>query len=79
MWFLAILLGTLVVVCSGVVSYRLKDSINNSMPVEVSVHTVTSGVLGPDGRDDPALTAYRRLDQLRPGDETTTSEGRRTR
>ncbi|AEB42092.1 serine/threonine-protein kinase [Micromonospora maris] len=79
MWFLAILLGTLVVVCSGVVSYRLKDSINNSMPVEVSVHTVTSGVLGPDGRDDPALTAYRRLDQPRPGDETTTSEGRRTR
>ena len=79
MVFLAILLGTLVVVCSGVVSYRLRDSINSSMPVEASVPAVTSGALRPDGRDDPAETAYRRLDQPRPGDETTTSEGRRTR
>ncbi|MEU6023538.1 protein kinase [Micromonospora sp. NPDC048871] len=79
MVFLAILLGTLVVVCSGVVSYRLKDSINSGMPVVGSVQSVTSGALGPDGRDDPARTAYRRLDQPRAGYETMTSEGRRTR
>ncbi|MGC5028333.1 serine/threonine-protein kinase [Micromonospora sp. DT229] len=79
MVFLAILLGTLVVVCSGVVSYRLRDSLNSSMPVVGSVQSVTSGALGPDGQDDPARTAYRRLDQPRAGYETMTSEGRRTR
>ncbi|TCB93538.1 serine/threonine protein kinase [Micromonospora zingiberis] len=78
MVLLAIMLGALVVLCSGVISYKLRNSL--SMPVEVSVQEVTSGALRPDGRDDPAATAYRRVDQPRPGgDETTTSEGRRTR
>lgn len=79
MVFLAIVLGVLVVVCSGVVSYKLRNSLN-VMPGGTPVPAATSEALRPGGRDDPAGTAYRRLDQLRPdGDETTTSEGRQTR
>ncbi len=75
MVFLAIVLGVLVVVCSGVISYKLRNSL--VMPGGASVPAVTSEALRPDGRDDPAGTAYRRLDQPRPdGLETPTSEGR---
>ncbi|RIV38974.1 serine/threonine-protein kinase [Micromonospora radicis] len=81
MVLLAILLGALVVLCSGVVSYKFRNSTNAGMPAGTFVGSaVTSDALRPDGRDDSVGTAYRRLDQPRSGgDETTTSEGRRTR
>ncbi|TDC40796.1 serine/threonine-protein kinase [Micromonospora sp. KC213] len=73
---IAILLAVLVLVCSGVITYRARVS-GYSAPVPSSV---TAGALSADGRDDPARTSYRRMVWLRPGGgETTTSEGRRTR
>ncbi|TBL43275.1 MULTISPECIES: serine/threonine-protein kinase [unclassified Micromonospora] len=78
--FLAVMLGVLVLLCSGVISYKVRLKNSADLPVGVSVQTVSSVVRGFDGRDDPAGTAYRRLDQPRGGShETTTSEGRRTR
>ncbi len=77
MVFLAVVLGVLVVVCSGVISYKLRNSLG--MPGEGSVRVVTSDALRLDGRDDSTGTAYRRLDQPRPGSDETTSEGRQTR
>jgi serine/threonine-protein kinase len=78
--FLAVMLGVLVLLCSGVISYNVRLKNSADLPVGVSVQTVSSVVRGFDGRDDPAGTAYRRLDQPRGGShETTTSEGRRTR
>jgi eukaryotic-like serine/threonine-protein kinase len=80
MVFLAIVLGALVLLCSGVISYQLRNNLGAGAPGGASVQAVKSGALRPDGRDDLAGTAYRRLDQPRPGgDETTTSEGRQTR
>ncbi|MFV2104428.1 protein kinase domain-containing protein [Micromonospora sp. LOL_024] len=80
MVILAILLGALVLICSGVVSYQLRTNFGAGAPGEASVQSVNSDGLRSDGRDDPAGSAYRRLDQPRPGgDETTTSEGRQTR
>ncbi|BCJ59355.1 serine/threonine-protein kinase [Micromonospora endophytica] len=79
MVFLAIVLGVLVVVCSGVVSYRLRNSLNGMSDGD-AVPAVSFEAPRSHGRDDPAGTAYRRLDQFRPdGGETTTSEGRQTR
>ncbi|PZG18776.1 serine/threonine protein kinase [Micromonospora craterilacus] len=78
--FLVIVLGALVLLCSGVVSYHVRKNFNDSMSGGTSGRVVTSDALRLDGRDDPAGTAYRRLDPPRPGsDETTTSEGRQTR
>ncbi|MER5457254.1 protein kinase [Micromonospora sp. NPDC002389] len=78
--FLAVMLGVLVLLCSGVISYSLRMNQSADLPVGVPVQTVSSVVPWHDGRDDPAGTAYRRLDQPRAGShETTTSEGRRTR
>ncbi|MBX7269826.1 serine/threonine protein kinase [Micromonospora sp. Llam7] len=80
MAFLAILLGALVLLCSGVISYQLRNNTGAGAPGGPSVRAVTSDALRHDGRDDPAGTAYRRLDRPRPGgDATTTSEGRQTR
>ncbi|MDG4794793.1 serine/threonine-protein kinase [Micromonospora sp. WMMD1082] len=80
MVFLAIVLGALVLLCSGVISYQLRNNLGAGASGAVSVQAVTSDALRPDGRDDPAGTAYRRLDQPGTGgDETTTSEGRQTR
>ncbi|GIJ79857.1 serine/threonine protein kinase [Micromonospora phaseoli] len=78
--FLVIVLGALVLLCSGVVSYQLRNNLGAGAPGGTSVRTVPAVVLRLDGGDDPAGSAYRRLDQPRPGgDETTTSEGRQTR
>ncbi|QOC95047.1 serine/threonine-protein kinase [Micromonospora craniellae] len=78
--FLAVMLGVLVLLCSGVISYNMRLKNSAHLPVGVSVQAVSSVVPGLDGRDDPAGTAYRRLDQPGAGShETTTSEGRRTR
>ncbi len=80
MVFLVIMLGALVLICSGVISYQLRNNLGAGTPGTLSVPTVTSDALRPDGRDDLVDTAYRRLDQPRPGgDVTTTSEGRQTR
>ncbi|MGW4499517.1 protein kinase domain-containing protein [Micromonospora sp. NPDC004336] len=76
MVLLAILLAVLVLVCSGVISYNLRE---RSQAGPVAPQTVTSGALRPDGRDDPAGTSYRRQELPRPGGDETTSEGRQTR
>ncbi|MEU9505642.1 serine/threonine-protein kinase [Micromonospora sp. NPDC048170] len=73
MVFLAILAAVLVLVCSGVISYNLRQNTAATLP------TVTSGALRPDGRDDPAGTSYRRQEPPRSGGDETTSEGRETR
>ncbi|MER7333255.1 MULTISPECIES: protein kinase [unclassified Micromonospora] len=80
MVLLAILLAVLVLVCSGVISYNLKERSQQSGAAgAVAPLTVTSGALRPDGRDDPAGTSYRRQELPRPGGDETTSEGRQTR
>ncbi|MER7460396.1 serine/threonine protein kinase, partial [Micromonospora sp. NPDC126480] len=78
--FLLILLAVLVLVCSGVISYSLRESTQAGISGPPAPRTVTSSALRLDGRDDPAGTSYRRQQLPRPGgDETTTSEGRQTR
>ncbi|MEU5944172.1 protein kinase [Micromonospora sp. NPDC047465] len=80
MVLLAILLAVLVLVCSGVISYKLREESQQSGAAgAVTPQTVTSGALRPDGRDDPARTSYRRQELPRPGGDETTSEGRQTR
>ncbi|MEU6072472.1 protein kinase [Micromonospora sp. NPDC047074] len=76
MVLLAILVAVLVLVCSGVISYKVRDSSQSSA---VTPPTVTSGALRLDGRDDPAGTSYRRQEPSRSGGDETTSEGRETR
>ncbi|MEV0809294.1 protein kinase [Micromonospora sp. NPDC050200] len=76
----AILLAVLVLVCSGVISYRARQDAHAGDPGASGPLSVTSGAVSASGRDDLAQTPYRRVERLRPGgDETTTSEGRRTR
>ncbi|MFI7574536.1 protein kinase [Micromonospora sp. NPDC049497] len=80
MVFVAILLAVLVLVCSGVISYSLRENGASGEPGAPGSRTVPSGVLRPAGHDDPAGTSYRRQERPRSGsDETTTSEGRQTR
>ncbi|MFJ6196842.1 protein kinase [Micromonospora sp. NPDC092111] len=74
---LVILLAVLVLVCSGVISYRARQGMSAGDP---GAPRTTSGALSAYGRDDPLGTPYRRVVRLGPGGgETTTSEGRRTR
>ncbi|MEH0828912.1 MULTISPECIES: protein kinase domain-containing protein [unclassified Micromonospora] len=76
----AILLAVLVLVCSGVISYRARQGALTGDPGASGPRSVTSGAVSAYGRDDLAHTSYRRVERLRPGGgETTTSEGRRTR
>ncbi|MBM0235541.1 serine/threonine protein kinase, partial [Micromonospora sp. STR1_7] len=80
MVLLAILLAVLVLVCSGVISYNLRKQSLSGGTGALAAHTVTSGALRLDERDDPTRTSYRREVRLQPGDGgTTTSEGRQTR
>ncbi|WP_410810548.1 protein kinase domain-containing protein [Micromonospora sp. 067-2] len=80
MVLLAILLAVLVLVCSGVISYKLREQSQAGEPGAPTPHTVTSGALGLDGRDDATRTSYRLGVRLQPDDGgTTTSEGRQTR
>ncbi|MFG1778782.1 serine/threonine-protein kinase [Micromonospora sp. NPDC049051] len=76
MVFLAILVAVLVLVCSGVISYYLRESTKSGAAMP---RAVTSGALWPDGRDDPTGTSYRRQELPRSGGDETTSEGRQTR
>ncbi|MFI6265773.1 protein kinase [Micromonospora sp. NPDC051006] len=79
MVLVAILLAVLVLLCSGVISYKLRKA-QTGEPGALGPRTVTSGALRPDGRDDLPQTSYRRHERLRPASgETTTSEGRQTR
>ncbi|MCM0678542.1 serine/threonine protein kinase, partial [Micromonospora phytophila] len=77
--FLAILLAALVLLCSGVISYNLRERALSGEPGSPAPRTVTSGALRHDGRDYPAGTSYRRQELPRPGGDETTSEGRQTR
>ncbi|MEV4654636.1 protein kinase [Micromonospora sp. NPDC049301] len=80
MVLLAILLAVLVLVCSGVISYNLRKQSQAGEPGALAPHTVTSGALRLDGRDDATRTSYRLQVRLQPDDGgTTTSEGRQTR
>nr|WP_201749128.1 hypothetical protein [Micromonospora acroterricola] len=80
MVLLAILLAALVLLCSGVISYNLRKQSQAGESGALAPHTVTSGALRLDGRDDATRTSYRLEVRLQPGDGgTTTSEGRQTR
>ncbi|WP_422737611.1 protein kinase domain-containing protein [Micromonospora sp. WMMD729] len=80
MVLVAILLALLVLLCSGVISYKLRKASQTGASGATTSQTVTSGALRLDGRDDATRTSYRREVRLRPGDGgTTTSEGRQTR
>ncbi|MEV6374101.1 serine/threonine-protein kinase [Micromonospora musae] len=73
----AVLLAVLVLLCSGVISYKLRKG-TQSAPV--TPQTVASGALRFDGRDDLTQRSYRQFERLRlTSGETTTSEGRQTR
>ncbi|MEH0939150.1 serine/threonine-protein kinase [Micromonospora psammae] len=77
---LAILLAVLVLVCSGVISYKSREAVGAGDPGSPVILSATPGALSAHGRDDPASTPYRRVELPQPGGgETTTSEGRRTR
>ncbi|WP_262284935.1 serine/threonine protein kinase [Micromonospora sp. MA102] len=79
-WVLAIVLAVLILVCSGVISYRIRDNAAAGDPGALAPVSVTSGAVRAHGGDYPVSTSYRREVRLRPaGGETTTSEGRETR
>ncbi|MDI5943939.1 serine/threonine protein kinase, partial [Micromonospora sp. DH15] len=78
--WLFILVATLVLLCSGVISYNLRKNAAAGDPGGSGARAVASGALQAGGRDDPSGTPYRRVERLLPGGgETTTSEGRQTR
>ncbi|MCI4063504.1 protein kinase [Micromonospora sp. R77] len=80
LWLVAVLLGVLVVLCSGVISYSLKKGNASGDPGVSAPVSVDSGALRGHGRDDLARASYRRMVWLQPGGAgTTTSEGRETR
>ncbi|WP_435206117.1 protein kinase domain-containing protein [Micromonospora sp. bgisy143] len=80
MVLVAILLALLVLLCSGVISYKLRKASQTGASGATTSQTVASGALRLDGRDDATRTSYRREVRHRPGDGgTTTSEGRQTR
>ncbi|GAB3355766.1 hypothetical protein GCM10027452_23190 [Micromonospora halotolerans] len=77
---LAIVLAVLILVCSGVISYQIRDNAAAGDPGALAPVSVTSGAVRAHGGDYPVPTSYRREVRLRPaGGETTTSEGRETR
>ncbi|WP_320067193.1 serine/threonine-protein kinase [Micromonospora sp. RTGN7] len=77
---LFVLLAVLVLVCSGVIAYNLRQRAEAGVPGAAGLRVVTSGALRAGGGDDPSRTPYRRMERLLPGGgETTTSEGRQTR
>ncbi|MEV0154118.1 protein kinase [Micromonospora sp. NPDC050686] len=76
---LVILVATLVLLCSGVVSYKLRNSALPGLSGPPAGSTVLSGARNDDGADDPFRTSYRRVERTRPGGGETTSEGRHTR
>ncbi|MFE9956236.1 protein kinase [Micromonospora sp. NPDC005299] len=79
-WLLAIVLAVLVLVCSGVISYRIRNNAAAGDPGALVPVSVTSGAVRTHGGDYPVSTSYRREVRLQPaGGETTTSEGRETR
>ncbi|MET7965934.1 protein kinase [Micromonospora sp. NPDC005305] len=79
-WLLAIVLAVLVLACSGMISYRIRNNAAAGDPGALAPVSVTSGAVRAHGGDYPVFTSYRREVRLRPaGGETTTSEGRETR
>ncbi|MFG1802260.1 protein kinase [Micromonospora carbonacea] len=79
--WLFILVATLVLLCSGVISYNLRKNAAAGEPGGSGTRVVASGAVQAGGRDDPSGTPYRRVERplLPGGGETTTSEGRQTR
>ncbi|MET7804534.1 serine/threonine-protein kinase [Micromonospora chersina] len=79
-WLLAIVVAVLILVCSGVISYNIRDNAAAGDPGAPAPVGVTSGAVRAHGGDYPLPTSYRRGVRLQPaGGETTTSEGRETR
>ncbi|MFE0591538.1 protein kinase [Micromonospora echinospora] len=76
-----IALAVLVLICSGVISYRLQaDDSTASSAGLLRSPSVMSEVPTASGDDDGAPSSYRRMGLPVPGgDGTTTSEGRQTR
>ncbi|MEU4566052.1 protein kinase [Micromonospora sp. NPDC023956] len=75
-----IALAVLVLICSGVISYRLQDDSKASSAGLLRSPNVMSGVPTASGDDDGIPSSYRRVGLPVPGgDGTTTSEGRQTR
>ncbi|MDZ5444255.1 protein kinase [Micromonospora sp. 4G57] len=80
LWWAAILVAALVLICSGVISYNFRKSAASGDTGALAPVSVTSGAVRAHGADDPVRTSYRRGVRLQPGGgETTTSEGRETR
>ncbi|MGV9807835.1 serine/threonine protein kinase, partial [Micromonospora chersina] len=79
-WLLAIVVAVLILLCSGVISYKIRDNAAAGDPGALAPVSVTSGAVRAHGGDYPLPTSYRRGVRLQPaGGETTTSEGRETR
>ncbi|MEU5721062.1 serine/threonine-protein kinase [Micromonospora sp. NPDC047738] len=79
-WVIAIVVAILVVLCSGVISYKYKKGTLAGDPGALAPVSVTSGAVRAHGGDDLVRTSYRREVRLQPtGGDTTTSEGRETR
>ncbi|SCG49328.1 serine/threonine-protein kinase [Micromonospora inositola] len=80
LWWAAILVAVLVLLCSGVISYNFRKSAASGDTGALTPVSVTSGAVRAHGADDPVRTSYRSKTRLQPGGgETTTSEGRETR
>ncbi|SCL38547.1 serine/threonine protein kinase [Micromonospora pallida] len=78
---LVVALAVLVLVCSGVISYRLQDSDSTASSAGMQRSpNVMFEVPAVSGDDDVTPASYRRVGRSVPGgDGTTTSEGRQTR
>ncbi|WP_200208280.1 serine/threonine-protein kinase [Micromonospora coerulea] len=80
LWWAAILVAALVLLCSGVISYNLRKSAASGDTGALAPVSVTSGAVRAHGAGLPVGTSYRLGVRLQPGGgETTTSEGRETR
>ncbi|MFF3869459.1 protein kinase [Micromonospora sp. NPDC001898] len=77
---LFVVLAVVVLLCSGVISYNLRQNAAAGDPGVLGIRAVTSGASAAGEGDESSRTPYRRMERLLPGGgETTTSEGRQTR
>ncbi|WP_319460640.1 serine/threonine-protein kinase [Micromonospora sp. RTP1Z1] len=80
LWWAAVLVAVLVLLCSGVISYKYRTGAASGDTGALAPVSVTSGAVRAHGADELVRTSYRRGVRLQPaGGETTTSEGRETR
>ena len=72
---LAIVVAVLILLCSGVISYRIRNNAAAGDPGPLAPVGVTSGAVRAHGGDYAVPTSYRRGVRLQPAaGETTTSE-----